>query len=217
MKFHSADISKDVYLDDFSGKNAPPSYALQVQIPETSKKSKGNIPPEIFHAASLPKPQLKFKRTPDNSNNTPWKPPLRSKPHAKVPLDDDFARMGTLPPSYEFPHPYRYEINHISYPERIFEASIPSPPSSFEDTPVQWVATKEELDDLVRDLKAASEFAVDLEHHDYRTFAGFLCLMQLSTRSKDYIVDILLLREELEVLNEVFTDPTITKVSISCF
>ena len=37
--------------------------------------------------------------------------------------------------------------------------------------------------------------------------------MQLSTRGKDYIVDTLELRSELHVLNEVFTDPKIVKVS----
>ena len=36
--------------------------------------------------------------------------------------------------------------------------------------------------------------------------------MQISTREKDYIVDTLVLRDELEVLNEVFTDPSIIKV-----
>lgn len=36
--------------------------------------------------------------------------------------------------------------------------------------------------------------------------------MQISTRQKDYIIDTLALREELHVLNEVFTDPKIVKV-----
>lgn len=32
--------------------------------------------------------------------------------------------------------------------------------------------------------------ALDLEHHDYRTYGGFLCLMQLSTREGDWVVDL---------------------------
>lgn len=36
--------------------------------------------------------------------------------------------------------------------------------------------------------------------------------MQISTRQKDYIIDTLALREELHILNEVFTDPKIVKV-----
>lgn len=41
--------------------------------------------------------------------------------------------------------------------------------------------------------------------------------MQISTREEDFIVDTLALREELEVLNEVFTDPSIVKVSTLVF
>ena len=61
-------------------------------------------------------------------------------------------------------------------------------------------------------LKAAMEIAVDLEHHDYRTYRGFVCLMQISTRDEDFIVDTLALRDELEALNDVFADPSIVKV-----
>lgn len=52
------------------------------------------------------------------------------------------------------------------------------------------------------------------QHHSYRSFQGFTCLMQISTREKDYVVDTLLLRHKLYVLNEVFTDPSIVKVNI---
>lgn len=61
-------------------------------------------------------------------------------------------------------------------------------------------------------LKVAREIAIDLEHHDYRTYAGFVCLMQISTRDEDFVVDTLALHDELEVLNEVFADPAIVKV-----
>lgn len=61
-------------------------------------------------------------------------------------------------------------------------------------------------------LRTAQVIAVDLEHHSYRSYSGFLCLMQISTREEDFIVDTLALREELEDLNEVFTDPKIVKV-----
>jgi exosome complex exonuclease RRP6 len=65
---------------------------------------------------------------------------------------------------------------------------------------------------MLETLRGASELAIDLEHHSYRTFSGFLCLMQISTREEDWIVDTLVLREELAELNEVFTDPSIVKV-----
>jgi len=37
--------------------------------------------------------------------------------------------------------------------------------------------------------------------------------MQISTRNEDFIIDALELRTDLHILNEVFTDPKIVKVS----
>jgi exosome complex exonuclease RRP6 len=109
-------------------------------------------------------------------------------------------------------HPYHYEIRHISYPKAMFEQREPIPYRSFDETPFTWVNTEDGLDRMMEKLRSAREIAVDLEHHSYRTFQGFLCLMQISTREEDFIVDTLKLREELEGLNEVFTDPNIVKV-----
>lgn len=61
-------------------------------------------------------------------------------------------------------------------------------------------------------LRTSTEIAVDLEHHSYRSYGGFLCLMQISTRETDYVIDTLALRDELTELNEIFTDPKIVKV-----
>ena len=66
---------------------------------------------------------------------------------------------------------------------------------------------------MVQELKKATEIAVDLEHHDARTYTGIVCLMQISTRNKDWIIDTLRpWREELQILNQVFTDPKIVKL-----
>jgi len=65
---------------------------------------------------------------------------------------------------------------------------------------------------MLQSLTAVTEFAVDLEHHSYRSYLGFLCLMQISTRTHDYIIDLLTLRDDIEQLNQVFTDPNIVKV-----
>ena len=66
---------------------------------------------------------------------------------------------------------------------------------------------------MMVELKEADEIAIDLEHHETRSYAGLVCLMQISTRTKDWIVDTLKpWRADLQVLNEVFTDPRILKV-----
>jgi len=94
----------------------------------------------------------------------------------------------------------------------MFHFSPPIPPKSFDETPFSWVASSVDFSSMLEKLRKATELAIDLEHHSYRTFGGFLCLMQISTREEDWIIDTLVLREELADLNEVFTDPNIVKV-----
>ena len=66
---------------------------------------------------------------------------------------------------------------------------------------------------MLEELKLAKELAVDLEHHDEHSYIGLVSLMQISTRDKDWVVDTLKpWRQELQILNEVFTDPKIIKV-----
>lgn len=94
----------------------------------------------------------------------------------------------------------------------MFAPAPPIAPRSFEDTPFSWVSTPAEFGAMLEQLRTAREIAVDLEYHSYRTFGGFVCLMQISTRDGDFVVDTLALRDEMEELNEVFTDPEIVKV-----
>ena len=68
------------------------------------------------------------------------------------------------------------------------------------------------LELLIKKLRCAKEFSVDLEHHDYRSFQGFTCLIQISTRNEDFLIDTIKLRHELYRLNEAFTNPSIIKV-----
>ena len=81
------------------------------------------------------------------------------------------------------------------------------------ETEAVWVDTQEGVQDMLADLKQANEIAIDLEHHDQHSYIGIVSLMQISTRNKDWVVDTLKpWREDLQVLNEVFTDPSIVKV-----
>ena len=54
---------------------------------------------------------------------------------------------------------------------------------------------------------------MDLEHNQYRSFQGLTCLMQISTRTEDFVVDTFKLRVHIgPYLREVFKDPTKKKV-----
>lgn len=114
------------------------------------------------------------------------------------------------------PHPYEYEINHIQYPKQMFEQRPAQPYQQFDATSATWVDTEQALIDMCRKLESQHEIAVDLEHHSYRSFQGFVCLMQVSTRDEDFVVDTLELRDKLWMLNQSFTDPNIVKVRF-CF
>ena len=79
-----------------------------------------------------------------------------------------------------------------------------------EETPLTFVGTAQTLQSMVQHLATAKEVAVDLEHHHYRSFQGFTCLMQLSSRQEDFIVDTMALRADLgAALTPIFADPKV--------
>lgn len=78
-----------------------------------------------------------------------------------------------------------------------------------------WVAEVGHLEALGRALETSSTFAVDLEHHSFRSFQGLTCLMQISTDIGDFIVDCLVpeIRSNLGAkLGPHFANPAIVKV-----
>ena len=74
------------------------------------------------------------------------------------------------------------------------------------------MATPEHLARLLQTLRQVFEIAVDLGHHSDRSYYGFVCLMQISNREQDFIIDALALHEDLKGLNEIFVDSSIVKV-----
>lgn len=114
------------------------------------------------------------------------------------------------------PHPYEYEIDHLEYTDEQLRSSPEIKPRPLGETPLHLVETKEQLVEMLDKLRAEQLIAIDLEHHDYRTYQGITCLMQVSSRMEDFIVDTLLLRSHLHMLNEVFTDPKVVKVLHGC-
>lgn len=167
---------------------------------------------KLLTARNIPRPQINFKTPVDNANNSPFEPRIRDKPNALKPLailpeyDDDGDIDAYL-------HPYEYELT-VFQPTaaQLQPCAAPQLAPELSDTPLRHVATEAQLAELVADLRGCTELAIDLEHHSYRTFQGITCLMQISTRTVDYIVDTLALRDELHVLNAVFTDPRVVKV-----
>jgi len=191
--------------------------------------SKGDLVREVragLHGvithANMERPQLSFKRPVDNSR-APFKPLLKQKPHAIESMPEGGYRLierqtqdgEEVDSQPRYPHPFQKEIQASlpGAPEWIFEKThSPGMKRSFEDTPCTWVHSKEKLNIVTEALRGEEAFAVDLENHSYRSYQGFVCLMQISTRKEDFLIDTIALREDLQVLNEFFCDPKIVKV-----
>ncbi|XP_070766578.1 exosome complex component 10 isoform X2 [Enoplosus armatus] len=189
----------------------------------------------LLHAKNIARPQLKFKEKVDNSN-TPFIPKIFIKPNAVKPLPSyftnkqirkerpedldvpaalaDFIHQQRTQEHVEdmFAHPYQYELDHLTMPESLLSKPEPQMYKPMAETKCSFIDTLEDLVALNEKLCKLSEFAVDLEHHSYRSFLGLTSLMQISTRVEDFIIDTLELRSEMYILNEAFTDPTIVKV-----
>ncbi|SGZ28516.1 BQ5605_C027g10361 [Microbotryum silenes-dioicae] len=188
----------------------------------------------------LPRPRLAEQVLP--LEEPIWKPVLRRKLHSLSNSNqnaedrtswlrvvhtrhtDRFSSItGTEPPSYPiYLHPYQAEIEQLSPPAH-YAIRPPLPPTpkehSFDITPFAWVDDEQAFEAMlshIREMGAQGkkELAIDLEHHDQRTWGGITCLIQLSTRTQDYVIDALdpIVRDLLERLNEFTTDPEWIKV-----
>ena len=228
----------DACLDEYTGviKRLSPA---QGSIPAPS------VPRRILSAKdyknqAIAKPQLLFKKVPNNEDTSAFKPLLRTKPHALVPLqesvgpplsENDFKEYVThfylslkdcsptlkelVNTHFRYEHPYQTEITQSKYPPSTYVKSAPIAYHPFDSTTATFVDTWEGVTDMLAELRSAKEIAVDLEHHDTHSYIGLVCLMQISTREKDWVVDTLKpWREDLQILNEVFADPNIVKVSV---
>lgn len=183
--------------------------ALEKHDPNLQIKSHGSI----LSSKSIRKPQIDFDDKVDNSEAKPFRPKLRSKPFSIRLLED----LLVTDPIGRFEQPYQHEIMAQKYPDWIFEERTPSEPHDWDSRPATFVTTTDQLMTMISTLKASSSIAVDLEHHDLRSYYGLTCLMQISDRNQDWLVDVLALRSEVGSLNEVFANPNIIKVFHGAF
>ncbi len=230
----------DTCLDEYLGKVAPRSAAKPDQQ-QQQKAKLGKLPNQLINANINPLPQTTFTTKPNNSAEHLWARPLRhGRPHGLAtpagweppPLVDD--RGNPIPgglrrgmyTTEDDPrkNPYFYEIMVSTPPAHAFEPREPEKPVDMDPAnpegeagvPFKWIRTKKEVEELLAHLKEdrVQDIAIDLEHHSYRTYQGIVCLMQLSTRYGDYIIDTISdeVRENAELLNEAFADPNKVKV-----
>lgn len=182
-------------VNDFgNGKElAPGSSSSGVKVKKALPGTgKAKVP---FHIPTIRKPQEEFNILVNNANQ-PFD-------HVWLQRSEDGQRSI---------HPLE-KLSVMDFVDKDIENVVAVKPSSVESTPFKLVEEVKDLKELVRKLRNVNEFAVDLEHNQYRSFQGLTCLMQISTRTEDFIIDTLKLRIHIgPYLREVFKDPAKRKV-----
>ena len=144
----------------------------------------------------------------------PWCPQLQCKPHAHAtqPLKSVYTPTE---------HPYEVEIKGTD------PLAWEPPPAPQMDPAVQAavqeiVETPEAVHEMVEWLEEQSEVAIDCEFDASSmlttgSYLGRVCLIQIATRARVYLVDTLKPRMSgaLEQLNRVTANPKILKASCS--
>jgi len=141
-------------------------------------------------AGDIRKPQLDFGEGEYNtSSETIFKPLLPHKPHSIEPLDFTsipYEDASTSRQGSRIPNPYVKEIQaalNKPFPELenpYASETAEKMSSQMEQKPYLYVDTPEKLAECLAVLNEAKVIAIDLEHHDLRTYRGIACLMQVS-------------------------------------
>lgn len=190
---HNENINSNSQLENYSA--------------EFTKQSATSNSVKKFEKVEMAKPQHSFHETIDNST-APFVSKLSSKPHAitnDFPIHEDDASF----------HPYYNELVGLKIPD--CQLYISEMDTSFDKISIQkalflWVDSTDTFQQMLQILQQAHALAIDLEHHNYRSYLGLTCLMQISTNNHDFLVDTLALRSSLQQLNQVFCDPKKLKV-----
>eukprot|EP00636_Phaeomonas_parva_P000153 CAMPEP_0118868108 /NCGR_PEP_ID=MMETSP1163-20130328/11569_1 /TAXON_ID=124430 /ORGANISM="Phaeomonas parva, Strain CCMP2877" /LENGTH=1011 /DNA_ID=CAMNT_0006802679 /DNA_START=153 /DNA_END=3188 /DNA_ORIENTATION=- len=163
----------------------------------------------------LAKPQLSFPAgVVDNARASLFRPSVAEE---RLVMDPD--------PGRDFPgyvHPFEREIMQLGYAASQLQPDPnpnPNPrPAPLDLGAVAMVNTPAALEAMVGEVLAragdgrAAEIAVGLQHHAYRSFRGLLCIMQISSRERNYIVDMLALKDQLGPLGGLFMNENVVKV-----
>lgn len=177
------DNSSRIEIKDYksSGSQSSNSYGMK----RKSSGTPGGEPPAkrnfLFLAASnVPRPQNIYRAmTVDNAYSTPFIPKLTRKPNAIVPFEESIKPIAFLNvtntkdqplnfslPTHFYPHPYQKELEEFEPKDEFFEQKMDVddlPPMINEMKPIKFISKKEQLQEMIANLKKYKEIAVDVE------------------------------------------------------
>ncbi|PRW59440.1 DNA damage checkpoint isoform A [Chlorella sorokiniana] len=112
-------------------------------------------------------------------------------------------------------HPHSAAIEQLSrQPPQLQLPPRPEPPGPLGSGKSEyvWVARPSHLAAAAAELFEQDRIALDVEHHNVHSYAGMTCLLQLSTGAKDFLIDCLALKADMQLLDPVLSNPRIMKV-----
>eukprot|EP01012_Entosiphon_sulcatum_P019639 TRINITY_DN2454_c0_g1_i1.p1 TRINITY_DN2454_c0_g1~~TRINITY_DN2454_c0_g1_i1.p1 ORF type:complete len:696 (-),score=95.75 TRINITY_DN2454_c0_g1_i1:17-2083(-) len=192
----SALESADFALDELAGKSSK-SFGEEIED-EAGEQGDSGIVDRSRGRTILP-PQRKFQPPPDNSLQ-----PFRVKRYDPVTGQVRFGEPGV--------HYFKETIQTFTPLESTLCVGDCRVPAKLAQTPLGFISTVPALHQLFETLSRSEEIAVDLEAHTYRSYQGFTCVMQISTRTEDFVIDTLELREHMHILAPIFANPKVVKV-----
>jgi len=178
-----------------------------------ANQSNSPTPVKLLAAKNVLRPQMKFSKFIDNSDH-PFQPRLEEKPHAMKPLSMLVEYDGEG--KEVFSHPYIYEMERDQPLNTQLSITVPVKPGGIEQTELMFVDNVDLLKSMISELSLETVIGIDVEHHNYRTYLGITCLIQISSANKDYLVDPFPIWSELPLLNEITANPKIVKVLHGC-
>jgi hypothetical protein len=142
---------------------------------KSTKSATANPDPvKLLTGKNIGRPQLAFKDLISNSMKTAFIPRLTEKPHSLKPLSIlvEYSADG----EEVYSHPYVFEMDNLKFNVRQmakrpdYETEAKTGTSHLEVWPLVVIDTIEGLKEAIEELKKCAEIAIDLEHHNYRSF-----------------------------------------------
>jgi len=181
---------------------------------ELSRSAQFRRPSANLAKHHLKKPQLDFDDWPIDNSDTPFIPVAeRKNPQLSDSVKQHVNRLSINNESVSLKHPYENDILQAAKSSALLP--VPDRPrlwGSFEKTEFTFVEDEPDFEVMLEKLLGEKEIAVDLENHSERSYQGFCCLMQISTRSEDFVIDAIKLRSIMNRLLPIFSNPKVVKV-----
>lgn len=219
-------------------------------------KGQGEFDRLVGSLVDMAKPQITYEFADEvqNARTDPFRPTLNQFANCTLEIVEghglDSKRYGKeeskeiIAPKHHYLHPYKEIIENFKYKDEqllVEEADEHGTSGTLNNQSLGamkgiWIDTEHELTKLVSRIEGGGDFqeiAIDLEAHNYRSFSGFVCTMQLSLRRPkvsegnlaaikqddsiengfDFIIDTLALRNVMnKYFAPIFANPNIVKV-----